>query len=58
MGQQYTPSLIDILQKTLLKLESAEGLDHSDAAYHEMTRHIARIIAELELMKSERAAAA
>jgi hypothetical protein len=53
MGQKTTPSLIDILQKTLQQLESTEGLDRADPAYVELTRHIARAIAEIEIAKLE-----
>ena len=58
MGQNYTPPLIEILRKTLQQLEDAEGLDHMDPAYLELTRHIARAIAELGVTKSDKKIAA
>lgn len=53
MGQQSPHSLIEILQKTLQQLETTDGFDCRDPAYIELTRHIARVIAELEVSKSE-----
>jgi len=58
MGQNYPPSLIEIPRKTLEQLADAEGLDHMDPAYLELTRHIARAIAELEVTKSDKKIAA
>jgi hypothetical protein len=58
MGNNYTPSLIEILRKTLERLEEAEGLDRTDPAYVELTRRIARVIAELEIAKLDKEIAA
>jgi hypothetical protein len=57
MGQKYTASLIQILQKTLRDLEIDEEIDRNDPAYRELTRRIARMIAELEVAKQDRIAA-
>jgi len=58
MGQSDSPCLIDILRKTLERLEGGEGFNRTDPAYLELTRRIARLLAELELAKQDRNTAA
>jgi hypothetical protein len=56
MGQNHTLSLIEILRKALSDLQIDEDIDRNDPAYKQLTRRIARTIAELEVVKQERAA--
>lgn len=57
MGEQATLTLIEILKKTLQHMEDAGGVDRADPAYQELTRKVTLLIAELEFLKSGRAAA-
>jgi hypothetical protein len=50
-----TPTLIELLQSTLMRLEETEGLDPNDPRLIEIKNSILRSIAELELRRSEAA---
>jgi hypothetical protein len=57
VGQRHTPSLIEILRKTLRALEKNEEFGRNDVAVKELRRSVARAIAELEIAKRDKNAA-
>jgi len=56
MGPKSTPSLVDILRKTLQDLEENNHVKDDDPAILRLKRSLARMIAELEVIKTERIA--
>jgi hypothetical protein len=58
LGQQMdfsTPSLVDLLRSTLLRLEQCPEIDASDPRFLELKNTILRSIAELELRRLDAA---
>jgi hypothetical protein len=49
-----TPSLIDILRKTLSQIEQNSEFRQDEPALVDLRRNVARAIGELEVAKSER----
>ena len=58
MPHSSVPDLIQVLRKTLQKLEESEHIRPDDRALIELRRSILRMIAELEIAKSSKSIAA
>ena len=52
--EQLALSLLNILRKSLTQVEQSVALDREDPAVNELRKTVARNVAELELIKSER----
>lgn len=54
MRRRSSPTLVDLLRSTLVRLERSPGIDPEDEVVHNLERSVLRTLAEVQRRRSER----